>query len=171
MTNYSLNVIPDTWKHYEHPWYNQLDLLGNSTTSAFPSQQKHKSEATGVKSTKVCRYCGNEKPFNDFHLNPQYEDGRDHRCKHCCSVHRKQEREALKKAPPAPCSCELCGSERRLQPDHIHGTETFRGWLCKPCNTRIGWLETNHTTIYEYLSTNGSQIEDGTGTSQIFIPC
>lgn len=158
MTNYSLNAIPDTWTHYEHPWYTQLDLLGNTTASGSPSPPKHKSETTGQKSTKKCVYCNQEKSLEEFHRHPNQVTGRDHRCKACCSKHRRQERQALKKAPPPPLECEICGQPRRLCPDHIHGTENFRGWICKPCNIRVGWLETNQTSIQEYLSTNGNQI-------------
>ena len=51
MTNYSLNAIPDTWKHYEHPWYTQLQLQESTTTSESLLQQKPKSETTGQKFT------------------------------------------------------------------------------------------------------------------------
>jgi len=55
MTNYSLNAIPDTWTHYEHPWYNQLKLQDNSTTSESQSQQKPKLETVGQKFTDKSR--------------------------------------------------------------------------------------------------------------------
>ena len=55
MTNYSLNAIPDTWTHYEHPWYNQLKLQDNTTTSESPLQQKPKSETIGQKFTSKSR--------------------------------------------------------------------------------------------------------------------
>ena len=51
MTNYSLNVIPDTWTHYEHPWYSQLQLQDSTTTSESLLQQKPKSETIGQKFT------------------------------------------------------------------------------------------------------------------------
>ena len=115
---------------------------------------KGKSEEPGQTCTKQCRYCKQHKLLAEFHRNPQYDDGLDHRCKECVSVHRKQERLASKKAPPKPEYCDHCGiSGRKLQPDHVHGTENFRGWLCKPCNTRFGWFETNKQSILNYLST------------------
>lgn len=161
MTNYSLNAIPDTWTHYEHPWYTQLDLLGNTTNLESQSQQKHKSETTGQKSTKKCVYCNQEKPLEEFHRHPTNTTGRDHRCKTCCSKHRREEREASKKAPPAPLKCELCKQPRKLSPDHDHNTLEFRGWLCGTCNKAIGMLGDNIeglTKAINYLSTNGSQI-------------
>lgn len=42
-----------------------------------------------------------------------------------------------------PTSCELCGQPfgaAGSQLDHCHATNTFRGWLCKRCNTGLGLL-------------------------------
>ena len=38
--------------------------------------------------------------------------------------------------------------------DHCHESETFRGWICKPCNTGIGQLQDNPDNAhraFEYL--------------------
>lgn len=43
--------------------------------------------------------------------------------------------------------CEICGiheddvPELHLCMDHDHTTGEFRGWLCKPCNSGIGYLK------------------------------
>ncbi len=37
--------------------------------------------------------------------------------------------------------CEFCGCSENLVFDHDHKTETFRGWLCDPCNRAYGTLE------------------------------
>lgn len=45
------------------------------------------------------------------------------------------------------CFCNICGKlpaetkEKRLVIDHNHTTNIIRGWLCDPCNGRIGVLE------------------------------
>lgn len=132
----------------------QHSLLENTTTYGYQSELTLSQEPIGQKSTKQCRYCKAHKPLSEFHRNSQYKDGHDHRCKACCSTHRAQEREARKNAPPMPSCCDHCGATGlKLQPDHEHGTSRFRGWICKPCNTRLGWLETNWRSIFNYLST------------------
>ena len=37
--------------------------------------------------------------------------------------------------------CEFCGTSEKLVFDHDHKKETFRGWLCDPCNRAYGTLE------------------------------
>jgi hypothetical protein len=43
---------------------------------------------------------------------------------------------------PCPERCEVCGAlptgKRRLDFDHCHDREVFRGWLCNPCNMALG---------------------------------
>lgn len=54
--------------------------------------------------------------------------------------------------------CEICGEKlnskgeiKRLCVDHDHRTNNFRGILCNPCNTRLGWYENNKEAIDKYL--------------------
>ena len=45
---------------------------------------------------------------------------------------------------PGPgCACECCGRQIDATPsaDHDHATGKFRGWLCRRCNTGLGYLE------------------------------
>jgi hypothetical protein len=39
-----------------------------------------------------------------------------------------------------PEYCECCGQKKKLQFDHDHVTDKFRGWICFGCNTSIGKL-------------------------------
>ena len=39
--------------------------------------------------------------------------------------------------------CEICGTENNLCYDHDHTDDSFRGVLCKTCNTGIGLLGDN----------------------------
>jgi len=60
-----------------------------------------------------------------------------------CHVRIKQEsRSALKHAPYDKTEfCECCSSnELKLEIDHIHGTNQFRGWICGQCNQGMGKL-------------------------------
>jgi len=52
--------------------------------------------------------------------------------------------------------CLLCNRHysefvKGLAVDHNHETGQIRGLLCGPCNTRLGWFETNMKKIMEYL--------------------
>jgi len=42
-----------------------------------------------------------------------------------------------------PSLCEACGrperGERSLSADHCHVTKLHRGWLCRACNTALGF--------------------------------
>ena len=62
-------------------------------------------------------------------------------CRQCNTLLEKEKREVRKNAPPKPERCERCHKKtKNLQVDHIHGSTTFRGWLCASCNTGIGNL-------------------------------
>ena len=43
--------------------------------------------------------------------------------------------------PSEEDKCKLCECKENLVFDHSHQTETFRGWLCDPCNRSLGTLE------------------------------
>ena len=48
-------------------------------------------------------------------------------------------------------SCEICGSDKRLVPDHNHTTNEYRGTLCSNCNCGIGFLNDNVNKIEKAL--------------------
>lgn len=51
---------------------------------------------------------------------------------------------------PEPECCELCGGTnptKGLALDHSHATGNFRGWLCDPCNTGLGFFRDNPVVL------------------------
>ena len=62
------------------------------------------------------------------------------RCRHCNVRSNLEKYEVRKNAPPKPNHCACCHKNKKLELDHIHGTTTFRGWVCGKCNKGIGAL-------------------------------
>ena len=79
-------------------------------------------------------------------------------CRECHTKINAEVRTVKKNAPPKPEHCNCCHKkEKKLQVDHIHGTSTFRGWLCRECNTGIGGLGDNLEGVLQgaiYLENN-----------------
>ena len=105
---------------------------------------------------KKCIYCEIEKPLSNFSKHPTRYDGLDGRCKSCIKERTKVVNEIRKTAPPMTEACECCGKkigddinykQEKLCLDHEPKTNTFRGWLCKKCNTGIGLLGDNLKSI------------------------
>ena len=61
-------------------------------------------------------------------------------CRECQTEVEAEKREARKNAPPKPDNCVCCHKNKKLEIDHLHGTTTFRGWVCGQCNKGIGSL-------------------------------
>ena len=64
-------------------------------------------------------------------------------CRQCNTVNEKEKRDVRKNAPPKTERCACCHKKTELQLDHIHGSATFRGWLCRNCNSGMGALGDN----------------------------
>jgi hypothetical protein len=58
--------------------------------------------------------------------------------KHRTSVVAKLKQKHEHPSPGYPCEC--CGRISKLFLDHEHGTDKFRGWICRECNSGIGML-------------------------------
>ena len=109
----------------------------------------------GIKSDKEehcrkCRLCRIEKPVSQF---PKRSGSwPDTRCTDCKNKYFK-ELKFLKSSTVVremPENCECCGrkpdNNTNLSFDHHYdsnGTAYFRGWLCKQCNSGIGYLGDN----------------------------
>jgi len=61
-------------------------------------------------------------------------------CRECSCKVWKEQKVVRRNAPSEPDRCDGCHKDKKLQVDHIHGTFTFRGWLCGNCNKGIGSL-------------------------------
>lgn len=90
---------------------------------------------------KICSYCGKRKNKSSFPKHSMYKDNLDTRCKKCIKKHSKIRNELHKKAPVKPERCECCGKiPYKWCLDHDHSDDSFRGWICEPCNTGLGKL-------------------------------
>jgi len=91
-----------------------------------------------------CKECHKILPIMAFTTHAPRSDGARYLkkiCRQCHTTNEKEMRGARKNAPPKPERCERCHKKtKNLEVDHIHGTSTFRGWLCKTCNSGIGKL-------------------------------
>jgi len=90
--------------------------------------------------SKVCNTCGGTFPLTEFHKAPSMRDGRRNVCKSCYHLDLSV-KYALRKGFSAlkPAACECCGKvSDKLNIDHDHTSKMFRGFLCHPCNVKIG---------------------------------
>ena len=94
--------------------------------------------------SKVCKKCKETLPLDSFRLYRRAtgdRESRDSKCKKCSREQNYIADKLRKTAPAYKGYCECCGKkEDKPVLDHCHDTETFRGWLCPPCNLGIGTL-------------------------------
>lgn len=119
--------------------------------------------------TRNCSKCGESLPLTYFVGNtsgndPFDKDGYRLRRPECTTCNREQARgrERAKrkardqglptKAPPGT-PCGICKSvPRECVFDHCRKTETFRGWLCNPCNRSLGVFRDGEEGIMKVLA-------------------
>ena len=100
-----------------------------------------------------CPTCKESKPVSDYYSYDTSKggfslSGSRRKCKPCYNRNGKLIYQ-LKKENPYPIKdpkCECCGEADKysvLNLDHCHIKKTFRGWLCRSCNTGIGSLGDN----------------------------
>ena len=110
--------------------------------------------------TQKCRRCGVFKPFKDYEIN-SYGSQKFHRkiCKQCRNTQQDSKKVAIRKKcgtaklikPPEGTLCECCNTPmiygqkgmNSMCFDHDPMREEFRGWICKKCNTSIGFQGDN----------------------------
>jgi len=102
-----------------------------------------------------CSKCGHDLPLTYFGGNTSGNDHFDKdgyrlRRPECITCNRKQARGkeqaksrarslGLPTSAPPGTPCGICKSvPKKCVFDHCHETNTFRGWLCDPCNRSLG---------------------------------
>jgi len=111
-----------------------------------------------------CKNCHKILPSTAFTTHTPRVDGAyflQKICRECHTVINKEQNDVKKKAPPKPNRCACCHREKILQIDHIHGSTTFRGWLCRNCNTGMGGLGDNLEGVLQgaiYLENDENKI-------------
>jgi len=138
--NLNLNIVPywekeayrvkkHKYKDHENFHYRgEIKIVGKETNMQ-ECKECHKILSIMAFTTQVIRSDG------DWHLKKI--------CRQCHTVNKKETRAVRKNAPPRPEHCDCCHQIKKLEIDHIHGTNTFRGWLCRACNTGTGKLGDN----------------------------
>tara|TARA_R110001583_G_scaffold28879_7_gene101792 strand:+ start:10495 stop:10965 length:471 start_codon:yes stop_codon:yes gene_type:complete len=134
-------------------------------------------KSSGVKN---CLRCGEEKPLSSYGITHHRADGTSKErniCKEC----NKSQGDIVKKLretipPPGENhQCPIClrnkqdlesdySTENAYQNvatawvlDHDHDSGEFRGWLCNPCNSALGWFQDNINKVrraVKYLENN-----------------
>ena len=124
---------------------------------------------------KTCKICEQELPLDAFTIDKRNKDGHGARCRPCTYASKpyspeRQRRYKLKHFygmsiddynrmyQEQQGACKICQKNfGQLVVDHDHGTGEVRGLLCSQCNTGIGLLGDNLSTLenaIKYLSLN-----------------
>lgn len=99
---------------------------------------------------RTCRLCHEEKPVSHFPMRSG--SWPDTRCSDCKNKYFNELKFLKSRTVPRemPSVCECCGrkpsNNTNLSFDHHYdsdGNPYFRGWLCKQCNSGIGYLGDN----------------------------
>jgi protein-arginine kinase activator protein McsA len=101
--------------------------------------------------TKECNTCNETKSVTDFYKHPEMALGRFNVCK-SCYIRRENIKKRLKKGFGSLRTdhCECCDkTDVKLQLDHCHKTEKFRGFICRSCNQVLGNYGDNYASIKE----------------------
>ena len=122
---------------------------------------------TGKKDAlRKCSSCYQFLSVDLFHLNGTKNASGHHylisRCKACIKNRNYERYQILKSAPPPPAKCECCGQKTdKMTHDHVRGTITLRGFLCKMCNIGMGNFGDNLKGLLQaavYLEKDKSKI-------------
>jgi len=110
--------------------------------------------------TWKCTSCNIVKPLTEYYRN---KTGHRRECKHCAKEKVFKRKFGVdykwyeKKLKEQHNVCDICKKELdsnrydKLAVDHCHSTNKLRGLLCTQCNTSLGLLKENITTINNML--------------------
>ena len=105
---------------------------------------------------KTCTKCGEEKSLDQFYNN-DWEGNKTSAysrfdCKDCYNKSQKIKKRIKRGFYSLRTShCECCGKVCDTQVDHDHNTDTFRGFVCGSCNTKLGRIEAEHGSIFDIV--------------------
>ena len=149
-------ITPHEQKHY----------VGCKKPLKFPTAEAERDWARTQ--TKTCSKCHETLPRSYFLRNTSGTDAFDRHgyrrirpeCSTCYRIASKGKSAATATAKrlgmstkaPEGTPCEVCGVTEKIVFDHYHDTDTFRGWLCDPCNRSTGVLGDNVAGIVKVLN-------------------
>jgi len=155
--NLNLNTFP-YWKTS----YNKKQKYKSHENFHYRGEIKIVGKETDM---QECKECHKILPSTAFTTNVLRSDGAWYLkkiCRQCQTVIEKEKRDTRKNASPKPERCECCHKKvEKLQVDHIHGSTTFRGWLCRACNSGMGKLGDNLPRVLQaavYLENDKDKI-------------
>lgn len=107
----------------------------------------------------ICAECRTKQRSAQYYLKYSNLKMVDRRRKE----HRDTYQSRLEKVAKRPKldRCEVCGSAYKINLDHNHETNEFRGWLCFECNIALGKAGDNPRILRklaEYLEKRGKAI-------------
>jgi len=127
----------------------------------FRGKVKIEGKEDSLHECKECHRIFSSTAFTTHTLRSNGAFALRNRCRECSCRLEVERRTVLKNAPPKSDDCANCHKNKKLQVDHIHGSVTFRGWLCRNCNTGLGALGDNLEGVLQaavYLEKDKSKI-------------
>jgi len=127
----------------------------------FRGKIKIMGKETDVYECKGCQETLPVTAFGGHHINSNGVYTLLNKCRRCQSSEKNETNKVRRKAPPETSHCDCCHKKTKLQVDHLHGTATFRGWLCTNCNVGTGKLGDNLRGVLQaaiYLEKDKSKI-------------